>query len=150
VVALSPFDPQQVQQPAWHNDRPLSGHQHSARMIALCCQLCLLVGFRATPKVLQCISEAFGMKLKIPSRDVVRNWNCRNGVAMLQEPNKADDWIWMIDHSVQLGKMFVLVVLGIRRVDLPEGRSLTRQAMSVLAVLPTTSRDKEEVVLLGF
>jgi hypothetical protein len=41
--------------------------------------------------------------------------------------------------------MFVLVVLGIRRVDLPEGRSLTRQAMSVLAVLPTTSRDKEEV-----
>lgn len=114
-------------------------------MIALCCQLCLLVGFRATPKVLQCVSEAFGLELKIPSRDVVRNWNSRNGVAMLQEPIKADDWIWMIDHSVQLGKMFVLVVLGIRRGDLPEGRPLTRQDMSVLAVLPSRSRGKEEV-----
>jgi hypothetical protein len=114
-------------------------------MIALCCQLCLLVGFRATPKVLQCVSEAFGLELKIPSRDVVRNWNSRNGVAMLQEPIKADDWIWMIDHSVQLGKMFVLVVLGIRRGDLPEGRPLARQDMSVLAVLPTRSRGKEEV-----
>jgi hypothetical protein len=85
------------------------------------------------------------MELKVPSRDVVRNWNCRNGVAMLQEPTKADNWIWMIDHSVQLGKMFVLVVLGIRQVDLPEGRPLTRQNMSVLAVLPTRSRGKEEV-----
>lgn len=114
-------------------------------MIALCCQLCLLVGFRATPKALQCVSDAFDMDLKIPSRDVVRNWNCRNGVAILKEPIKADDWIWMIDHSVQLGKMFVLVVLGIRRVDLPEGRPLTRQDMSVLAVMPTSSRGKEEV-----
>lgn len=136
---------QQVQQPAWHSERPLSGHQHSARMIALCCQLCLLVGFRAIPKVLQCVSDAFGLNLRIPSRDVVRNWNCRNGVAMLQEPNKAPDWIWMIDHSVQLGKMFVLVVLGIRRADFPAGRPLKRQDMSVLAVLPTRTRGKEEV-----
>lgn len=114
-------------------------------MIALCCQLCVLIGFRSTTSVLQCISDALGLDLPIPSHDAVRNWNCRNGVAILHEPVSADDWIWLIDHSVQLGKMFVLVVLGIRRSDLPEGRSLTRQDMSVLAVMPTQSRDKEEV-----
>jgi hypothetical protein len=116
-------------------------------MIALCCQLCLIIGFRATPKVLQCISDALGLELKVPSRDAVRNWNCRNGIAILQEPSHADDWIWLIDHSVQLGKMFVLVVLGIRRGDLPQGRPLIREDMSVLAVLPTQSRKKEEVSL---
>lgn len=143
AVALAQV-PQQPQA-AWHSDRPLPGHQFGVKMIALCCQLCLLIGFRATPKVLQCVSDAFDLQLKIPSRDTVRNWNCRNGVALLQELLPADDWIWMIDHSVQLGKMFVLLVLGIRRGDLPAGRALTRQDMGVLAVLPTTARNKDEV-----
>jgi hypothetical protein len=124
---------------------PLPGHQFSPEMISLCCQLCLLIGFRAVPKVLRCVSQAFGLPLKIPTRDAVRNWNCRNGVAILQEAAAADDWIWMIDHSVQLGKMYVLVVLGIRRPDVPAGRALGRDDMTPLAVLPTTSRTKEEV-----
>jgi hypothetical protein len=136
---------QQPLRPSWQTMRPLPGHQYNPVIISLCCQLCLLIGFRATPKVLKCISEAFDLGLKIPSRDVVRNWICRNGVAILQEPSKFDDWIWMIDHSVQLGKMFVLTVLGIRRGELPVGRPLAREDMSVLAVLPTESRRKETV-----
>jgi hypothetical protein len=125
--------------------QPLPGHQFSPEMIALCCQLCLLIGFRAVPKVLQCISQAFGVPLRIPTRDAVRNWNCRNGVAILQEVAPADDWIWMIDHSVQLGKMYVLVVLGIRCRDVPAGRALQREDMTPMAVLPTALRTKEEV-----
>lgn len=123
----------------------LAGHQFSSEMISLCCQLSHWVGFRAVPKVLQCISEAFGLPLKIPSRDAVRNWSCRNGVAILQQASGADDWVWMVDHSVQLGKMFVLVVLGIRQSQLPIDRPLTRDDMTPLAVMPTESRDKLEV-----
>jgi hypothetical protein len=144
-VAQYQIQTQQQPQPSWQTMRPLPGHQYNPIIIALCCQLGLLVGFRATPKVLECVSEAFELGLKIPSRDVVRNWNCRNGVAILQEPVKANNWVWMIDHSVQLGQMYVLIVLGIRRSDLPVGRPLTREDMSVLAVLPTKSRRKEEV-----
>lgn len=128
--------------PAWKN---LLAHQYSAQMICLCCQLSLLIGFRAVPKVIACFAETFSLDIKIPSRDVVRNWSCRNGVAILGEACHSDDWIWMIDHSVQLGKMYVLVVLGIRQSQLPEGRALCRQDMTPLAVLPTTSRDKTEV-----
>ena len=126
-------------------ERPLPGHQFTPRMISLCCELCLIVGFHATPKVLTCVSEAFHLQLKIPSHDAVRNWNFRNGVAILQEPTPADDLIWMIDHSVQLGKQFVLVVLGIRLADVPKDRPLKREDMRVLAVLPTPARTKEEV-----
>jgi len=124
---------------------PLPGHQFSASMIALCCRLSNLIGFRAVPKVLHCIAEAFDLSLKIPTRDAVRNWNCRNGVAILQEAEKADDWIWMIDHSVQLGKMCVLAVLGIRRAELPQDRPLQRHDMTPLAVMPSDSRNKQEV-----
>jgi hypothetical protein len=123
----------------------MPGHQFSAEMISLCCQLSKLTGFRAVPKVLRCIAEAFGIELKVPSRDAVRNWNSRNGVAILQQAPRADDWVWMIDHSVQLGKMFVLVVLAIRQSQLPIGRPLRREDMTTLAVLPTNSRDKVEV-----
>jgi len=123
----------------------LPGHQFSAEMICLCCLLSLLVGFRAVPKVIKCFATIFGLKIEVPSRDAVRNWGCRNGVAILEEPRHADDWVWMIDHSVQLGKMFVLVVLGIRQREFPSGRVLRREDMSVLAVLPTSSRSKHEV-----
>lgn len=123
----------------------LAGHQFSSEMISLCCRLSQWIGFRAVPKVLQCIAETFDLPLKIPSRDVVRNWNCRNGVAILQQAASADDWVWMVDHSVQLGKMFVLVVLGIRQSQLPVDRPLTRDDMTPLAVMPTESRDKLEV-----
>lgn len=136
---------QQHPEPSWQSMRPLPGHQYNPIIIALCCQLSLLVGFRATPKVLECINDSLGLGMTVPSRDAVRNWNCRNGVAILKEPVKADDWIWMIDHSVQLGQMYVLIVLGIRHGDQPVGRALTREDMSVLAVSPTNSRSKEEV-----
>ena len=83
-------------------------------MIALSCQLAAKIGFRAAPQVLELISNGFSLDLRIPSRDAVRNWTCRAGLALLQH-EKADYWIWMIDHSVQLGKMYVLTVLGIRQ-----------------------------------
>lgn len=127
--------------PHW---KPLPGHHYSAQMIALCCQLGSISGFRAVPKLLHCIAHAFGLDWKIPSHDAVRNWTCRSGVALLDHP-AAQDWIWMIDHSVQLGRMNVLLVLGIHQSDLPTDRVLRRCDMSVLAVLPSTSRKKEQV-----
>ena len=105
----------------------------------------LVVGFRAVPKVLRITNRALDLDVPVPSRDVVRLWNCRNGVAILQEPKKSAGWIWLIDHSVQPGKMCVLVVLGIQKDKVPRNRSLQRSDMTVLAVSPAPSRRKEEV-----
>ena len=123
----------------------MAGHQFSAAMIALCCTLAKLIGLRATPKVLTCIDTVFQLQLKIPSRDAVRNWVCRNGVAILKEAKHQEDWVWLVDHSVQLGKMNVLVVLGIRSVNVPHDRALCHQDMTPLAILPSNSRNKETV-----
>ena len=131
----------------WPN---LKGHHFSAAMIALYCQLAAKIGFRAVPQVLELISKSFNLDLKIPSRDAIRNWTCRAGVALLQH-EKADDWIWMIDHSVQLGKMHVLTVLGIRHSQLPyrqdsASRTVRCEDLHVLAVIPSCSKRKEQVI----
>lgn len=127
-------------------DRRLRNHQYGPRMIAFCCALCNVIGFRSTERVLPLIGQWLNVEFDVPSRWTMRLWNSRNGVAVLQESAVAtDDWIWLVDHSVQLGKMCVLVILGIRQSQLPAGRALGRQDMQPLAVLPTDSRGKEEV-----
>ncbi len=123
----------------------LLGHQFSAGMIAMCCELTKLIGIRSIPCVLKLIQEFFGIELKIPTRDAIRNWICRNGVAIMEHAVKRDDWIWMVDHSVQLGKMCVLAVLGIPCDKVPIGRTLQREDMTPLATLASDSRKKEVV-----
>lgn len=131
--------------PPWASEARLIHHQFSARIIAMCCCLAVVIGFRAVPKVLKIINRCLELDIPVPSRDAVRLWNCRNGVAILQEAKKSAGWIWMIDHSVQLGKMCVLVVLGIHKDNIPQNRPLRRSDMTVLAVSPAPSRSKEEV-----
>lgn len=131
--------------PPWASEPTLRHHQFSPRIIAMCCCLAVVVGFRAVPRVLAIINQFLELDIPVPTRDAVRLWNCRNGVAILQEPKKSRDWIWMIDHSVKLGKMCVLVVLGIEKDKVPRDKPLKRSDMSVLAVSPAPSRCKEEV-----
>ncbi|HAV33760.1 MAG TPA: hypothetical protein DCX79_17315, partial [Planctomycetaceae bacterium] len=131
--------------PPWASEARLIHHQFSARIIAMCCCLAVVIGFRAVPKVLKIINRCLELDIPVPSRDAVRLWNCRNGIAILQEAKKSTGWIWMIDHSVQLGKMCVLVVLGIHKDNIPRNRPLRRSDMTVLAVSPAPSRSKEEV-----
>ena len=127
-------------------DPLLPNHQFGARMISFCTSMCNTIGFRPTEQVLPLIQKWLNIEFNIPSRWTMRLWSSRNGVAILKESSTvAADWIWLVDHSVQLGKMFVLVILGIRQSDLPIGRALQRSDMHPLAVVPATSRSKDEV-----
>lgn len=69
-----------------------------------------------------------------------RRWLLRLGYAALTEPKPlAEDWVWMIDHTVQIGRRKCLVVLGLRlsEVDWP-GRALRHADVQVLALVPMT------------
>ena len=137
---------QQTQALQLPDDPKLKGHQFGPRMMTLCCALGQLIGFRSTEQVLHVIRQWLQVEFDVPSHDTVRLWMSRNGVAILQESTQFEpDWIWLIDHSVQLGKMCVLVILGIRQSELPVGRPLRRYDMKPLAVVPTLSRTKEQV-----
>ena len=84
----------------------------------MCCNLAKTVGFRSTETVLSIVREWLEVEFKIPSWSSIRTWLCRSGVAALLEAAvPQDDWILMVDHSVQLGDTNVLVVLGIRQCE---------------------------------
>ncbi len=129
-------------------DPGVANHNFGPKMISMCVELAKTVGFRPVEAVLQIVQQWLGVEFSIPHWTTVRTWLCRCGIGLLKEQSvPADDWIWMIDHSVQLAKQNVLLILGIRHSDLPADRPLTRRDMSVLAIVPGDSRDKESVAL---
>lgn len=71
----------------------------------------------------------------------------RLGVAAVEEPvEQADDWIWMVDHSNQIGPEKVLCILGVRASLLPPpGTPLKHKDMRVLAVQPGTKWKREDM-----
>lgn len=70
----------------------------------------------------------------------------RLGIGFLEEPiEKGGDWVWVVDHSNQIGKEKVLCVLGVRASELPEpGTPLKHKDMRVLKVQPGTKWKRED------
>jgi hypothetical protein len=82
----------------------------------------------------------------IPAWSTGRLWLLRIGLAALLRPlTIADDWIWLIDHSIQIGQCKCLVILGIRRSQLPVGRPLCHQDMEPIALVPMMNSTKVTV-----
>ena len=129
------------------SDLPLPHHSYGPKMISLCLNLCKQVGFRPAATALKMVFDWLGIDAKIPSWDSMRCWSCRVGIAKLQEPiEEADDWIWMADHSNQIGTEKVLQIIGIRASQLPRpGQTLRLQDLRVLAVVPGTHWKREDV-----
>ena len=95
-------------------------------------------GLRTAAKSLSVVAEFFAMPQDIPSWDSGRLWLMRIGYYKLHRAKEqADDWVWIIDFSVQLGKEKCLVILGIRQKDLPpEGQALRHQDMEPITLEP--------------
>jgi hypothetical protein len=129
------------------SDLPLPHHCYGSKMISLCSNLCKRVGFRPAATALKIIFDWLGIDTKTPSWSSMRCWACRVGIAQLQQPvEEADDWIWMADHSNQIGTEKVLQILGIRASQLPKpGQTLRLSDLRVLAVVPGTNWKCEDV-----
>ncbi len=91
--------------------------------------------------------EDFDAGDAIPHWTTGRLWLLRLGHAMLTAPKeKAADWAWVIDHSVQIGQEKCLVILGIRLVELPPvGECLAHEDMELIALVPRKSWTRKEV-----
>ena len=75
-----------------------------------------------------------------------RPWLLRIGLAAWTRPKTiAADWVWMIDHSIQIGRCKCLVILGVRLSDLPEDRPLSHSDMEPIALAPMTDSTKRAV-----
>ncbi len=93
------------------------------------------------------LSPFLSFPLSCPSWSCGRLWLLRLGYYKLTRPKECgDDWVWIVDHSVQLGPEKCLVILGIRLSHLPDpGRSLRHEDMEPIAVLPVKKSTGEIV-----
>lgn len=74
------------------------------------------VALRAVPRVLGIFWGAADATTSLPAATSVRWWLLRLGLFALREPLAvADDWVYLIDHSVQIGSVKVCVILLILR-----------------------------------
>jgi hypothetical protein len=126
---------------------PFPGHQFGLRFMNWAIALAKLTGLRAAPEVVRVTCHYMGIDLKIPDWTTLRSWIIRAGIGCLEEPVEvADDWVWIIDHSNQIGQEKVFVVLGMRLSKAPPlGTPLKHSDLRVLEVLPGTSWKTEDV-----
>jgi hypothetical protein len=102
---------------------------------------------RCAARVIELVAARFGLSLPCPSWSAGRVWLLRVGYYKLTRPKVlAEDWVWIVDHTVQVGTEKCLVILGLRLCDLPPaGRSLSHADVEPIALLPVTHSDGDVV-----
>jgi hypothetical protein len=82
-----------------------------------------------------------------PSPNTIQGWLLRLGVYELTRPKEeANDWVWMLDHTLQLGPVKCLLIVGIRRSTWQAlQRPLQHQDLTMIAEVPMEKTDGELV-----
>lgn len=113
-------------------------------------QLLLSAGtsLRGACRVWELLASAASDPFQLPPDwTTVRSWVVRLGyyeLSRVKEP--ADDWVWMVDHSAQIGVQKCLVILGVRLANLPPpGECLQHQDMELIELSPVTGSNQELV-----
>jgi hypothetical protein len=128
------------------DDPPLPHHQFGPRMITLSVNLARMVGLRASIRAMKEFFDWLGINVGLPTWQAVRIWMQRLGIARTDKIKKSDGRIWIADHSNQIGKEKVLLILGIDPKELPApGQALRQSDVEVLASIPGTSWKREDV-----
>ncbi len=93
------------------------------------------------------MSDFLELNYSTPSWYSGRIWLLRLGYYKLtREKEKEDDWIWIVDHSVQLGKEKCFVILGIRQSKLPKAETiLYHEDVELLGLFPVTKSNGDIV-----
>jgi len=84
---------------------------------------------------------------RTPCANSGRFWLLRVGLhALLCEKEKADDWVWIMDHTIQLGPWKCLIVVGVRLSRwLSDRGPLGHEDMTLLNLTPMTKSTGEIV-----
>lgn len=123
-------------------------HSYSVGAIDLFLQMVLSAptSIRAAASVLKLIARHLPFVNQAPCANSGRLWLLRVGLFQLNCPKKkADDWVWMMDHTLQLGPYKCLVIVGIRLSAWEADRPLTHQDMTLLNLTPMEQSSGERV-----
>lgn len=93
---------------------------------------------RATERILAVLSSFLHLALETPDWTTGRLWLLRVGLYKLQMPvERADDWVWIIDHTNQIGVEKCFVIVGARLSKLEIG-PLRHEDVQTLALIPVS------------
>jgi hypothetical protein len=109
--------------------------------------LCASVSLRGSSRVMEMVLKFFGLHAGAPSWWCGRLWVLRLGYFKLtRAKERAPDWAWVIDHTVQLGSRKCFVILGVRLSDLPPaGQCLRHEDMEPITLAPVEESTGEIV-----
>ena len=96
---------------------PVAGHQFGASLMSLFAELVLKAATsqRAAAGVLQLVAPYIPGLPRVPCTNSGRLWLMRLGLyELLRKKEVAKDWVWIMDHTVQLGPHKCLVIVGVR------------------------------------
>ena len=98
--------------------------------------------------MIESVVRTFGLDWEMPHHTTCRLWLLRIGLFQLQRPKQiATDYVWIVDHTVQIGQEKCLIVLGVRLCDLPAaGTPLCLADLQLLNLLPVTHSRKDVVL----
>jgi hypothetical protein len=124
-------------------------HHYSASQIFFWISLVLsaAIGLRGASRAMAITMEQLlKLNIKLPSWYSGRLWLMRLGYYKLNRPKtRAEDWVWIIDHSVQIGSEKCLVILGIQLSNLPVDRALKYEDVEPIEVIPVTKSNGDIV-----
>jgi hypothetical protein len=99
-------------------DVKIARHQFPLGVVLGSLALVLRMGtrLRRVPRVLGMTCSWSGLDVSVASFFTVRLWLLRLGLYQLSRPQtQADDWIWIVDHTMQMGHRKCFIVVGIRQ-----------------------------------
>ena len=88
-----------------------------------------------------------GLDVAAASYYSVRLWLLRLGLYQLNRPKvQADDWMWIVDHTMQLGERKCLIIVGIRQSAWDaEDRVLGHEDVELIDLVPVTESNGKVV-----
>lgn len=102
--------------------------------------------FRSISKVMVLVNLYLDLNIKVPCHVTLLLWVKKMGVYKLnQTKEKADDWIIMIDESIEFGHEKLLVILGIRESKIDFNRALHYHDMTCLKISASDSWKGEDI-----
>jgi hypothetical protein len=125
----------------------ISKHKYSTDHINMFISMVLAAtGLSCATRIMNIIKSFFNLEIEIPSWYTGRLWLLKLGLYKLTEVKEiADDWIWIVDHSIQIGKEKCLVILGIRISKLQGNKILTLKDVEPIDLVPVKKSNGEVV-----
>ena len=126
-----------------------ANHTYSLSAIGLMIKMVLegAIGFRAGSAVIKLLREFLPQFPTTPAPNTAQSWLLRLGLHELQRPKEhAEDWVFLVDHTLQLGAWKCLLIVGIRQSSWEQSeRPLTHQDLTLLTLEPVAKSDGDTV-----